>query len=87
MPDATPLCELDDCEQPAVADLHLQGKGCSYLCVVHRDELMAQPNWTLYELGDHARVTTPIASPGWRNRKGDSVEIDGTPARERAWRP
>lgn len=87
MPDATPLCEFDDCEQPAASDLHLQGKGCLYLCLPHRDELMTQPKWELFEIGAHARVDTPIASSGWTKQDGGRIEIDGTPARERPWRP
>lgn len=82
-----PICEFDDCEQPAICDLHLHDKGCLYLCEQHRNEVMGASNWTAHELDAHTRQATPVWADGWTNKEGKRLEIDGLPARERAWRP
>lgn len=84
---AGPICEIDDCEDVAVCDLHVQGQGCLYLCVGHQTDMLSLPNWEQFEVGAHPRKSVPIIRSGLTTKDGRRVELDGTPARERAWRP
>lgn len=87
MTTAQPICENEDHDEPAAFDLHREGHGCLYVCAACRDALMSASNWTLYEIGAHTRTATPVSESGWSNKDGGRIELDGTPARERVWRP